>query len=142
MANSAEPSSSSSLDSPQELAHTFFPDGGSSEVYIQMVSKSLSDRLLGKYFDASEFDFDYEQSGLWSPLIPTRAFFLSSPPYNNHFSKIESLGKLKKLKKAPMARWFRNCISACFKISCCFCRLFGVLELYTFWISSNMMSYF
>ncbi|KAJ6979787.1 hypothetical protein NC653_027814 [Populus alba x Populus x berolinensis] len=46
---------------------------------IQMVSKSDSERLLGKYFDASQYGFDYEQSSLWSPLIPARRVFLASP---------------------------------------------------------------
>ncbi|KAF9660806.1 hypothetical protein SADUNF_Sadunf19G0001900 [Salix dunnii] len=44
-----------------------------------MVPKSDSERLLGKFFDASQYDFDYEQSSLWSPPIPARRVFLAAP---------------------------------------------------------------
>ncbi|KZV23744.1 hypothetical protein F511_33752 [Dorcoceras hygrometricum] len=49
-----------------------------SSLRIQVVSKSVSERLLNKFCDVSELDFDYSQSGLWSPPIP-RGVFLSSP---------------------------------------------------------------
>ncbi|KAL3733900.1 hypothetical protein ACJRO7_023278 [Eucalyptus globulus] len=45
---------------------------------VQMVSRSVSDRLLGKFFDAHQFDFDYEQSSIWSPPI-RRSVYLDSP---------------------------------------------------------------
>ncbi|XP_038892892.1 uncharacterized protein LOC120081796 [Benincasa hispida] len=44
---------------------------------VQRVSKSTSDRLLQKFFDATEFGFDYETSGLWSPPLQ-RSVYLSS----------------------------------------------------------------
>lgn len=45
---------------------------------VQFVGKSTSDGILRKFFDATEFDFDYEQSGLWSPPV-RRSVFLTSP---------------------------------------------------------------
>ncbi|KAG6737007.1 hypothetical protein POTOM_060034 [Populus tomentosa] len=68
-----------------------------------MVSKSVSERLLGKFFDASQYDFDYEQSGLWSPPIPARRVFLASPA-GHIYSKDEFFSELKKGKRACRKR--------------------------------------
>ncbi|RDY02222.1 hypothetical protein CR513_14350, partial [Mucuna pruriens] len=68
----------------------------SSTPTIQIVSKSISERLMGKFFDASQFDFVYEQSGLWSPPV-RRTAFLASP--GNICSEADMLRKLKKANK-------------------------------------------
>jgi len=47
-------------------------------IKVQLVSKSKSERLLEKYFDAFEFEFEYEASGLWSPPV-RRTAFMDSP---------------------------------------------------------------
>ncbi|XP_022715739.1 uncharacterized protein LOC111274954 [Durio zibethinus] len=63
-----------------------------SPLRIQVVSKSVSDRLLEKFFDVSEYNFDYEKSGLWSPPV-RRSAFLSS--HDRIFTEQEMLERLK-----------------------------------------------
>uniref|UniRef100_A0A2P2NN71 Uncharacterized protein n=1 Tax=Rhizophora mucronata TaxID=61149 RepID=A0A2P2NN71_RHIMU len=103
----SEPSSSSST-SPSPLQGASFPQK------IQFVPKSVSDRLLEKFFDASKYDFDYEQSGLWSPPLRRRVF-LSSP---GRIFTVEEM--LEKLHDATDARRARRHKPSCCKAVCCF----------------------
>ncbi|XP_009412438.2 uncharacterized protein LOC103993923 [Musa acuminata AAA Group] len=39
-------------------------------VTVEYLELTMSRELLGKFPDNSAFDFDYSQSGIWSPLLP------------------------------------------------------------------------
>ncbi|CAN4105643.1 unnamed protein product [Withania somnifera] len=82
----------------------------SSPLKIQLVSKSVSERLLSKYSDLTEFDFDYSKSGLWSPPIK-RSHVFSSSPAGQILSHREMEAKLNKLLKRHQRR--RRCFNAC-----------------------------
>ncbi|KAH7512667.1 hypothetical protein FEM48_Zijuj12G0115200 [Ziziphus jujuba var. spinosa] len=84
-----------------------FDTTSSTSPSIQMVSKSVSERLLGKFFDASQYDFDYQQSGLWSPPV-RRKVFLDSP--GNICSEDQMLSKFKITAKKK-ALWRKRFLS-------------------------------
>ncbi|XVF25612.1 hypothetical protein REPUB_Repub13aG0227000 [Reevesia pubescens] len=84
-----------------------------SPVKVQVVPKSVSNRLLEKFFDVSEFNFDYEKSGIWSPPV-RRSAFLSS--HGRIFTEQEMLEKLKSVMDRRRSRRY----NICFNAFCCY----------------------
>ncbi|KAJ8641972.1 hypothetical protein MRB53_018666 [Persea americana] len=82
-------------------------------VTVEYLEPSMSRDLLIKFPDNSAFDFDYEQSGIWSPLVPRTSLSLSALsagkrkkfPYGSEKILKDNLGKLnKKFQKAVRSK--------------------------------------
>ncbi|CAO2834107.1 unnamed protein product [Amaranthus hypochondriacus] len=131
------PSSSSSTSSSSSIEHHTCSSKNNrknDEEEEQMksilrVSKSKSDRLLGKFFDALEYDFDYDKSSIWSPPI-RRSVFLTSPGiivssdhYNYMIHKLNHKSPKKNNNKYKKFFTFSSCRSfflSCFNVFWCY----------------------
>ncbi|XP_031486424.1 uncharacterized protein LOC116254915 [Nymphaea colorata] len=47
-------------------------------ITIEYFDQRMSRQIAGKFPDATAYDFDYQQSGIWSPLLPRGTFPVSS----------------------------------------------------------------
>ncbi|XP_022847730.1 uncharacterized protein LOC111370286 [Olea europaea var. sylvestris] len=100
--------------SPNSLTEVSVSESVSSR-RIQLVSKSVSERLLFKFSDVSEFNFDYSRSGLWSPPIQ-RNVFMNSP--GMIFTEHDMAAKLRSaLETHPRRR--RSRLSSSFNACLC-----------------------
>ncbi|KAK8692546.1 hypothetical protein V6N13_076004 [Hibiscus sabdariffa] len=79
-----------------------------SPVKVQVVPKPVSDRLLEKFLDVSEFNFDYSKSALWSPPV-RRSAFLSS--HGRIFTKREMLERLRRVMDRRLHRRYNICFN-------------------------------
>lgn len=102
-----------------------------SPIRVEMVSTSVSRKLLFKFCDVSEIEFDYSQSRLWSPPFQPR-IFLSSPG-NAIVTQDDMLLGLRKI--ARLRRRRRHGI--CFKVYA-YLHLGLITFMHTFTLSHSL----
>ncbi|KAB2029401.1 hypothetical protein ES319_D05G160500v1, partial [Gossypium barbadense] len=93
----------------------------SSPVKVQVVPKSVSDRLLEKFLDVSEFNFDYEKSGIWSPPVRRSAFLSSLGRIFTEQDMLERLKRVMDRRRSKRYNFFFNFLNF-------FCRHFAAFE--------------